>query len=113
MYSSSDGVCIETSGCVAAEKLRAFDADGPIAKRGAFSGAGGDSDMGGHAVNVSIERRPVRLEAPALGNPDREMLEADVAQRARIERLEFGVLPALGQSAARRASNLGRSRRIS
>jgi hypothetical protein len=39
--------------CVAAEKLRAFDADGPIAKRGAFSGAGGDSDMGGHAVNVS------------------------------------------------------------
>lgn len=38
---------------MAAEQLGAFHANGPIAKRGAFSGAGGDSDMSGHAVNVS------------------------------------------------------------
>lgn len=30
------------------EKLRAFDANGPIAQRRAFGGAGDDSDVTGH-----------------------------------------------------------------
>ena len=33
---------------VRAEKLRTFHADGPVAERCAFSGAGNDSDMLGH-----------------------------------------------------------------
>ena len=41
---------------VAAQKLRAFHADGAIAKRRTLGGASNNTNMAGHAGNQQLER---------------------------------------------------------
>src|ERR1700680_1446904 len=42
---------------VRAEELRAFNADSPITKSGAFGGAGNDTDMVGHHFVLMVDQR--------------------------------------------------------
>ena len=45
---------------MAAEELRAFHANGPVAKRGAFGGAGGDSNVSRHGGHYQAGESCVR-----------------------------------------------------
>ena len=73
MYSASEGVCIETSGCAwRPEQLRAFHANGAVAKRCAFGGAADDTDVLGHSrcferlVRDSAYRSAAKVGANAV-----------------------------------------------
>jgi len=72
---------------MAAEQLRAFHADRPIAERRAFGRAGRDSDMSRHEGECkSTKPSPVSFKTLPLGNPERQVVQANIPQHAGIER---------------------------